>query len=107
MEPLYCFKLNEESGLITKCTIPEYEKVQVSKWTGRTEYRFKTSIWAGTKTQYICREENIDYFVNGKLYTFNPDRKRATALIRSYINQRCDKHYTEYKRWQEVLERIS
>ena len=80
---LYCFKVDEQTGLIELFTFTEYKIIEVSSYTHRKEIRFDSRL-VGTKNKSLCcfRYENLDKFVNDSNYN------KAFRIIEESLRQK-------------------
>lgn len=88
-KPLYCFKVNPETGQITKITIPRYNIKKPSHYTSRLIYVFGNCISNDGKT-YRITSDKLDRFVGNKLFTFNGSSDDAYKFILETINEQIN-----------------
>ena len=86
---LYCFKVDEQTGLIELFTFTEYKIIEVSSYTHRKEIRFDSRL-VGTKNKSLCcfRYENLDKFVNGRVLSFDSNYNKAFRIIEESLRQK-------------------
>lgn len=100
MQPLYRFKLNYETGEVTRLEITEYDLCQ---WANGEQY-YRWQIMSNVHYCYIKRD--LDKFKSKRLYSFNPDMENAREVIKQFISEkRCAAH-EEYLRTTELIEKI-
>ena len=100
MSPIYKFILDEETGKITVQEITEY-RVKENEFTHRKTYIHKT----GYGSNYT-REESFDQLKHSTVYSFDPDIAHARKIILESVNAKASKAFKEYKRWNDVLEKL-
>lgn len=100
MEPLYCFKLNEQSGEVTCIKISKYERRCLCEYTQTYALKYKER-FTGIKRE--IRESNLDKFLNWKVYTFNSDPFHAYEIIRKSLEDKEQISHNDYIRWKNVL----
>ena len=100
MQPLYRFKLDEETGEITRLEITDYA---LSHWNnGEQYYRWQIM----SNVHYCYLKKDMDRYKCKRLYTFNPDFEHAREIIKQFISEkRCAAH-EEYLRNTELIEKI-
>lgn len=100
MQPLYRFKLDEETGEITRLEITDYD---LFRWSNGEEY-YRWQILSNGHYCYI--KKDMDRYKSKRLYSFNPDIEHAREIIKQAINEkRCAAH-EEYLRNTELIEKI-
>ena len=102
MIPLYCFKLDEFTGKISREVIEEYHTVHPSTYVpNKVIYKYKCK-------QNGCdiRGENIDKFVNWKVYTFIDDIDRVRNIILDNLTMRHTQAQIDVQRFSAVIERM-
>ena len=109
MDTLYLFRLDENTGKLTRIAIPQkadtyragaYEKIH---WGVSKQY-YKYTMHG---TTYYTDPNDIDKFKNWRVYSFNSDKEHAMKIIQSSLQERQQKAYEEYSRYTEVLNRLS
>lgn len=103
MEPLYCFKYEEDTGRITKIVISEYT-IDVNRYTDRRTYCFDEPKINKSDRHFTVPEAKLDRYVSGKVYTFNGDTQNAKRIILEDITGRQLQAYTDLLRWQDTVE---
>ena len=103
MEPLYCFKYEEDTGKITKIVIPEYG-TSTNRFTDRKTYYFNKPRINKSDSFYQVPEAKLDRYVSNKVYTFNGDTQNAKRIILEDITGRQLQAYTDLLRWQDTVE---
>lgn len=88
-KPLYCFKVNPETGQIKKITIPRYNIKKPSHYTSRLIYIFGNCISNDGKT-YRITSDKLDRFVGNKLFTFNGSILDAREVITDTLLDQLD-----------------
>ena len=99
MQPLYCFRLNEETGEITKHKITEYE-------TCKRGYREVYFYRLDSKQKYEVYKSNLDKLIHGKYHTFDGNDEKAIKRILDILEAKRDKANDEYNRWYRTIKRI-
>lgn len=105
-KPLYCFRLDKETGKITRYTIEDYEDIEVSTYTHRRIFKFVEKLGAKNDYRYTIKHELLDRFVTDKVFTFNPDIDRAYGIINYTIKEKLDKSQTFIDKYTEILHKI-
>lgn len=103
MEPLYCFKYEEDTGKIIRIVIPKY-KVDTNYYTRRKTYWFDTPKINKSDRYFTVPEAKLDRYVSSKVYTFNGDTQNAKRIILEDITGRQLQAYTDLLRWQDTVE---
>lgn len=103
MEPLYCFKYEEDTGKITKIVIPEYT-IDMNRFTDKKTYCFDEPKINKSDRHFTVPEAKLDRYVSGKVYTFNGDTQNAKRIILEDITSRQLQAYTDLLRWQDTVE---
>lgn len=106
-EPLYCFKLEEESGKIIRYIIPEWDIRNINNY-GRFNYIF--DIPEGmlkSKSKYYLENNKLDRFVSNKLITFNPDEEEAFQLIIHTLISRRNQSLEYANKLDDMIGRVS
>ena len=97
--PLYCFKLDEFTGEITRIVIENFHTVHPSKYIpDRVNYTFRIG-----KTTYDVHGSNIDKFINWKVYSFTDDIDKAKNIMFEDIKMRYFKAERDAERYATVL----
>ena len=105
MEILYCFKYNKRNGKLTKIEIPEY-KIVTNKYTDIKTYCFEKPRINKYDRNYRVSEEKIDRFTNDKVFTFNPNVENVKQIICSTLEEKRDKAYSEYCKYDDMVDDI-
>jgi len=103
MEPLYCFKYEEDTGKITKIVIPEYT-IDANRYTDKKTYCFDEPKINKSDRHFTVPEAKLDRYVSNKVYTFNGDTQNAKRIILEDITGRQLQAYTDLLRWQDTVE---
>ena len=105
MNPLYCFRLDFETGKVTRYTIDNY----VYRDTGYSHYHhvysFKADI-GSSQYHYDVRDEIIDRFVSQKIFSFNPDMRSAIEIIEETLTNKSEKAKRENRNINKLLKKI-
>lgn len=104
MKPLYCFRVNPNTGEITKIVIPEYTEVR-NQYTPRIIYKFTNCINKEGKIYRIV-DNKINRFVGMKVFTFNENTDNAYKIIKDTLANKINKLDSELKNTKNVLTRI-
>lgn len=100
-EPLYLFKLNEETGEVKKYTITDYEDGR-AHWSSNLAFRsYKIS-----GTRYYCYDTDLDMFKNGRVYSWDDSIEHARSIMATSIKKRRAKANREYKKWDKLFKRL-
>jgi hypothetical protein len=102
-KPLYCFRLNDVTGEITKYIITDYEH---REYGYRKFYKFTADLGCRDYV-YIVREQNINKFVSNKVFTFNPNVKDAMVKILNTIKNKKNTAEREANRCSKMMDLIS
>lgn len=105
MEPLYCFKYEEDTGKITKIVIPEYT-IDVNRFTDRKTYCFDEPKINKSDRHFTVPEAKLDRYVSNKVYTFNGDTQNAKIIILETLLAKRDKLYLEFKQTYTTVNRF-
>lgn len=105
MEPLYCFKYEEDTGKITKIVIPEYG-TNIHRYTGRKTYHFNKPQINKSDRYFQVPETKLDRYVSGKVFTFNPSLQNAKIIILETLLAKRDKLYLELKQTYTTVNRF-
>lgn len=99
MQPLFHFKLNEETGEVIKREITNYKG---DIWNYKNMYwRYRhNGVW------YYCYESDLDRFKNGHVYSFNDDIRHARSIILQDVKLRRAKAHREYEKWDGIFEKM-
>lgn len=106
METLYCFKYDTETCEISKIKIQRYT-VEQNKYTGRKTYKWSYPRINSVDMHYCLSEQKLDRYVSSKVFTFNPDVENVKQIIYSTLEERKDKAYEEYAKYQEMIHKIN
>lgn len=106
--PLYCFRIDEETGDITSYTLTDYSKRCISSYTHRNEFRFDGRlIGCSIKNITVLREENIGRYVNGKVFLYENDIEKARSIVLNDIKNRLETAKANAKRYEEFYNKLS
>ncbi len=98
MQPLYCFKLNEETGEIRQFKITEYE-IGRAHWSNKQSYyRFKIN-----GATFYCYENDLNRFKHSHVYSHSPSLDHAKSIIITEVKKRRAKARREYKKWDNAF----
>ena len=100
MKPLYCFKFDDITGEVTQIQIPKYAVGYA--YVRKKVYHFECSEIVKNQKQFTVEEKKFDRFVNGKIYTFNGDRKAAIDLMLKTMKDKKKYHDREMRRWNKL-----
>ena len=101
---LYCFKLDPNTGQISRSVIKDYKTIPVSQWVDNgNKYRYKNN--HGTLTD--AYERNLNQMVHNKVYSFNDDIGAAKHIMQETIKNRIQNLFHELEKCQTVLERMN
>ena len=103
MEPLYCFKYEEDTGKLIKIVIPEY-KIDVNRFTDRKTYLFENPRINKSDRHFTVPEAKLDRYVSSKVYTFNGDKQNAKRIILEELTGKQLQAYTDLLRWQDSVQ---
>lgn len=100
--PLYCFKLDEFTGEITRIVIENFHTVHPSKYIpDRVNYTFRIG-----KTTYDVHGSNIDKFINWKVYSFTDDIDKAKNIMYESLKARYIKAEMECTRFADAVVKL-
>ena len=102
-KPIYCFKVNQETGTITKTVITEYTERSYYRTVG---YQYVKNSEKGIKTRYDFKKDSMDKYLNGKLYSFNPDENAAYRRIVDTLFAKEKDAQHKLNRYQDIRNRI-
>lgn len=102
MEPLYCFKFNDETGEITKIEIPKY-RTDYNKYTKKNTYVWSEPRINVSDSHFSVSDDKIDRFVTNKVFTFNTDYEHACEIIRNTLIEDAEKLEKQMRRKLELL----
>ena len=86
---LNCFRIDEETGNIETFSFTDYKVIVVSQYTQRKEIVFDGRL-AGAKIKECChlRYENLDKYVNHKVFSFNQSCENARKIVIESLKQK-------------------
>lgn len=79
MNPLYCFKLEEDYS-ITRIVIPEYEVRKMGS-SSRLMFSWKTPKINKTDSHFSISSDKLDRFVTNKVFTFADDFNKVKEIM--------------------------
>lgn len=95
----YCFRLNKETGEITRLEIKDYK---FDAWKGypvrRRCYMFKVN-----SNRYCAYEDEFDRFKNDRVYSFNGSMEHAVQIIYKHLEEKRNAAEKEYKKFDERI----
>lgn len=100
MNPLYCFKFDDITGEVEQVEITEYAVGYT--YSGKKVFYFESNDIVKNQKRYTVEEKKFDRFVNGKIYTFNGDRKAAIDLMLKTMKDKTKYHGREMRRWNKL-----
>lgn len=98
-KPLYCFKLNEETGEIVRYTIKEYK---LTRTGSRESYWFKDDIGNGDNP-YSFGVNHLGSIYHNKLYTFSGLFSEAVPVFLQYFEENRDSAVDEYRKYNRLI----
>lgn len=100
MDPLYCFKYDEEHGKVEIWKINNYtEGKQISN---KEFYRFR--IHGALRYAY---KHQLDHCMNNRVYSFDPDLKHALKIMRDAAQAKLVKAKTDATNCEFMLEDLT
>ena len=106
--PLYCFRINEETGEITSYELTDYKKILKCSYTNQHEFRFDgRNVGGKIKNITVLREENIGRFVNGKVFLYENDIDKARSIALQEIKDRLTEVEANVKRYKDFYDKLS
>ena len=99
--PLYCFRLDPETGELTRYEVWNYYTV-TNFYSNKKAYKFRGQIGANTYDKYTVKFEDLNRFAWFKLFTFDPDMDKARQLILADLDERIETAYREAHKWFSV-----
>ncbi len=106
MKPLYCFIMDEETGIISKHEIPEYRTLgERSDHRGRM-FIFKSDFYKGKRDEYDVYENDFNKVFHGKIITFNPSYEDALSMFDEYLFEKKEAARKEAEKYEVQYERI-
>ena len=110
--PLYCYKFLESSDANNS----KLERIVIDDWhlkkgLYRDAYRFKLNC---NSCNHVVREDRLDRFAHGKMFTFNPDPNFAMESIAKQLKDDLEAAQTKltkaehrWKCWLELQDSIA
>lgn len=95
MKKLYKFFLDEETGIITREEIKSYIKEN-----GFLEF-YELDFY-----RHRIPEDTLDYCIRWRIYSYNPDIKKAADIFYKKYYAKYVKTVKEYERWGELLSKM-
>lgn len=94
MQTLYCYKVNKQTGEITKIVIDEYT-INPHHHRGNT-YIIDNKVYQINKCdkRIFVPQKKLDKYVSGKVFTFSSDDKIAHKIIFNTLNNKI----TDYQK---------
>ena len=107
METLYCYKLDELSGEITKFEILEYH-FKKNAWSDtKDEYCFRADLYERANYPYCVKRNQLDRLVHDKVFTFNPDIDYGVQVIKDTVLDREKTATKELNKYKNLLAKIN
>lgn len=102
MKPLYYFKLNAETGELTRKEIKEYEEKNSTNYTygNRHYYRWKNVCYM------YCYDNDLDRFKHNHLYSFNGDYDRAYKIVHDALFEKVDEATKTYNKLMTLFNKV-
>lgn len=104
-EPIYCYKLNEETYRLEKLVITDYEIVK-NKFTDSKRYKIGNYQIYKSKKVYWLEESKLDRFVSGKVFTFNDDDYMAYQVVLDSALERATEHRKRMANAMELYNKV-
>lgn len=102
MQTLYCFKLDELTGMISRTAIEKYKEYHPSVYfPNKVRYDFSIGY-----NSFSVNGENIDKFVNWKVYSFADDIEKAKKIMSEDLKDRLVKAEKDVKRFSSVIKKL-
>lgn len=102
MNPLYCFKLDEQTGEITRLVIENYSKYQPSPFVpSRVFYTFVINNY-----RHDLNSKNLDRCVNWRYYTFEDNLDKVKQEFISDLRNKITKAKKDLFRYSNAYENI-
>lgn len=105
-QPLYCFKVNPDTGEITTFTITEYQE-RTNIYNDLVSYRWVTPRINTTDRFFVTYNGKLDKFTGNKVYSFNPDKQHAVGIMKATLEKKIEEYQKTEKRWQDILHRLN
>lgn len=104
---LYCYKVDELTGLITQYEIKDYE-FHKSAYGNKNHdtWSFRGIISKDCNYRYCIERFKLNRYVNQKLFTFNPSMDYGRKIIIDTIMDKAKQAHREEVRYKEILEKI-
>ena len=105
---LYCYRLDEVTGVISSFEILE------SEWSirehfhnhDRDEFVFWKNLGTGANYSYSVQRRTLDKYISNKVYTFDPDPQHAQNIIEEALSAKLKKARLEVKKYTKILKLI-
>lgn len=105
MDTLYCFRLDEDTGVITRYEITEYHEVKYGYRNGKSYLKFNANIGGG-KAVYTVNARNIDSVFQLKVYSFEDSLEKAVSKFKDYYKHKKYLAEKEIEKMSNRLEKI-
>lgn len=102
MDTLYCFRLDEDTGAITRYEITEYHEIYRN---GKSYLRVNANIGGG-KAFYTVNTRNIDSVFQLKVYSFEDNLEKAVSKFKAYYKHKKHLAEKEIEKMSNRLEKI-
>ena len=104
---LYCYKVDELTGLITQYEIKDYE-FNKSAYGNKNHdtWSFRGIISKDCNYRYCIERFKLDRYVSQKVFTFNQSAQYAYDIIKSAIKEKISKAQYEQQKYNELLGKI-
>lgn len=97
MDTLYCFKLNMVTGEITRTEINSYH-TNMDRYNQKYVYGFKMNFGTKYDYHYRIKEDKLDHFSHDKIFSFDPDIKKAKNIMYVSLKEKQKKAYITEKK---------
>lgn len=99
MNPLYCFKLDTETGEIEKRVITSYTSKKFNDNKEFYSYQRRGNV-------YHCYVKDLDRFKNDHVYSFEDNYEKAKASILKALDVKRLKAHNDYLKYTQVKNKI-
>ena len=96
-KPLYGFHIVD--GRLVRTIHTNYLESTRNGYFKKKEYRFHKGVAIG-----YTKNERLDRYVNGYLYTFDPDEDRALSIIRDTVREKIEKTREDLAKLEQKME---
>ena len=102
MKPLYYFRLNQDTGELTRTEITDYEEKNTTNYTygSRHYYRWKNIVYM------YCYDNDLNKFKHNHLYSFDGDFVRAYKIVQDALLEKMEDAERKYRKWTTLFNNV-